>query len=116
MSEDVSNENEIYEIVIRASPIDEESLELVREYFADQDVSHSHAFTGTEMVTVIGKFTTSTLQKAIAWFSHHERRFANASFELDGNKITIKGYALDEVAELLKSGDVQKIIRELKRK
>jgi hypothetical protein len=116
MSGEDVNEDASYLLVIKVVPIDAGSVALLKAHFADEDVAHSKAFTGVETLAIIGKFTAQSLANVLAWFKQHEQRFAEATIEIGGEKVLIKGYSLEDVTDFLKSGVVHKLLRDLKQK
>ena len=108
--------DELYELVIRASQIDSEAVSLLRTFFSGDDVWHSHSFTGIEQVTVFTKKTAQAIGHLLAWFKLHQSRYPDATIEIGKEKVLIKGYAADEAMEILGSGRVAKLLRDLRAK
>ena len=115
----MANANEtddVFDVVITAVPKDPDAVASFQACFVDHEVIQSHSFTGVDTLTAIGTFTAETLGKVLAWFTAHESRYRDATIEIGTEKVLLNGYPLNEASEFLKSGVVNRLLKDLKKK
>jgi hypothetical protein len=104
------------EIAIELRPADADAAELVKQAFADEEVLESDAFTGTEILTIITSLGKGAIGKFLDFFAKHRERFKGATVKIGTKEVALTGYSMEEVQNLLSSGAIQKIQREMKKK
>jgi len=111
-----SDADDVFDVVITAVPIDHDAILSFKATFVDHEVIHSHSFTGLDTLTAIGHFTSDTLGKVLSWFTARASRYQDATIEIGTEKVLLKGYALDEANDFLKSSVVNRLLKDLKKR
>lgn len=92
-----------------------EAAHEIATLFSGEDVSRSNAFGGRELVTIITKLGSATIEKLIAYFARKGQASPKTSFTIGKSKIALTGYTAKEIQELLESPGFRTAVRAVKK-
>ncbi|MEM7659469.1 MAG: hypothetical protein AAF399_25345 [Bacteroidota bacterium] len=90
--------------------------QLVKSEFSDQEILHSYAFTGAELITVIFSASILILDKVLRFYVKNREITKHTKLTINGKQLELTGYSVAEIEEMIQSGSLEAIQKQLQKK
>lgn len=103
------------ELIVDFTPADEDAARSIRDYFAGDELLESDSFLGTSLITIILVAGTHGLRKVLQYVLDHRKNLKDASVKIGKEEISLTGYSIKEVKDLIESGSIDKVLKQLQK-
>jgi len=105
---------DVGEVVIDFVGGGKEAIGLVRGVFDQEEIIEGKAFSGSYTVSVILGTVGVGLRKFVDFWSLHRTQFKDARLKIGKDDVSLQGYSVEELKNILDTGHIETILKLLK--
>jgi hypothetical protein len=104
------------DVAIEFAVTDDETIELIKKIFAEDEVLESHAFGGSDVVTILTSLSKSTIGRLIELFATKAMETPKTTFKIGKDEIAFTGYSREDVEVILASPHFKEAVKIVRKK
>lgn len=114
MSNSDQNEPDL-DFTIEFTTNSKESINLIKDYFSDENFIETSAFTGLQSINVFLTTAQGVLKKLTQFIQKHSRSYKDAKIKIGTEEISLEGYSMEEVEQFLERNAIKKHLTKIKK-
>lgn len=103
------------DVAIEFQVADADTVLELKKIFEDDEILESHAFGGTDVVTILTTLSKSTIGRLIEFFAKKAAETPKTSLKIGKNDIVFSGYSRKDVEALLASPHFKTAVRAVRK-